>query len=32
MAQTFVTICGSLRARSSNAALLGAVSLLTPRE
>ena len=30
MARTFVTICGSLRARSSNAALLGAVSLLAP--
>lgn len=30
MALTFVTICGSLRARSSNAALLDAVSLLTP--
>jgi NAD(P)H-dependent FMN reductase len=30
MALTFVTICGSLRARSSNAALLDAVSLLAP--
>ena len=30
MALTFVTICGSLRARSSNAALLEAVSLLAP--
>src|SRR6185312_2381953 len=30
MALTFVTICGSLRARSSNAALLDAVSLLSP--
>lgn len=30
MARTFVTICGSLRARSSNAALLDAVSLLAP--
>jgi chromate reductase len=30
MALTFVTVCGSLRARSSNAALLDAVSLLAP--
>ena len=30
MAPTFVTICGSLRAKSSNAALLDAVSLLAP--
>ena len=30
MALTFVTICGSLRAKSSNAALLDAVSLLAP--
>ena len=30
MPLTFVTICGSLRARSSNAALLEAVSLLAP--
>jgi NAD(P)H-dependent FMN reductase len=30
MALTFVTICGSLRAQSSNAALLEAVSLLAP--
>src|SRR3954464_11828371 len=31
MALTFVTVCGSLRARSSNAALLDAVSALAPR-
>ena len=30
MTLTFVTICGSLRAKSSNAALLDAVSLLAP--
>ena len=30
MALTFLTVCGSLRARSSNAALLDAVSLLAP--
>lgn len=30
MALTLVTICGSLRARSSNSALLDAVSLLAP--
>ena len=30
MALTFLTICGSLRAKSSNAALLDAVSLLAP--
>jgi len=30
MSQTLLTICGSLRARSSNAALLDAVSLLAP--
>jgi len=30
MALTFVTICGSLRAKSSNAALLDAVTLLAP--
>jgi len=30
MALSFLTICGSLRARSSNAALLDAVSLLAP--
>jgi len=30
MALTFVTVCGSLRAKSSNAALLDAVSILAP--
>ena len=30
MGLTFVTVCGSLRARSSNATLLDAVSLLAP--
>jgi chromate reductase len=30
MALTFVTVCGSLRAKSSNAALLEAVSVLAP--
>jgi chromate reductase len=30
MPLTFMTVCGSLRARSSNAALLDAVSLLAP--